>query len=418
MLGERLRKDYRHWYERSPHRDRIRLLAKKLHDLEYLDVVVDDHIHEWLRFTRHCKQLGIQIPSTVRSPVVDAYVRRRLPRGSASRGRFIRASIRIFIEADDNGHFRRRLQTRTEPSGQLFATWAVPYLVFLKEHRSVAETTLRKGTLALGRFMEFLESAGIRDLKELTVAHVHDFCSRRPNVKPITWNGSVGFIRRFLKYAFVQGVLPRELSAAAAAGRQYQDTDLRDVLSEAQVQRLLGSVDRSSAIGRRDYALLLLAARYGLRAGDIRRMRLEAIRWRESTIVFHQSKTGRKLSLPLLPDVSEALIAYLRNGRPLTKARNVFVRHKAPFEAYGRHNNFCNVTRKAMKNAGLQQRSGAKGLYLLRHTLATRLLDAEVPVKTISDVLGHASADSTFGYLKVDVRHLRAASLSIAEVLQ
>ena len=87
----------------------------------------------------------------------------------------------------------------------------------------------------------------------------------------------------------------------------------------------MSSTDRSSGIGRRDYALLLLAARYGLRPADIRGMQLEDIRWREGAIVIQQSKTGRKLTLPLLQDVSEALISYLRNGRPPTKARNVFV---------------------------------------------------------------------------------------------
>ena len=419
MLRERLRKDYRECYERSAHRERIRLLANKLHDLEYLDVVVVDHVHEWLRFTEHCGQLGIQIPFRVRSPVVDAYVQQRLPGGSASRHRFIRASIRIFIEADENGDFRRKLRTRTEPGGNLFENWAVPYLAFLKEHRCVSEKTLRRGALALGRFMEFLESGGIGDLKQLTAAHVHDFCSRRPDHhKPITWSGYVGYVRRLLKHAFAQGMLPRDLSAAAAGCRQYRDSGLHDVLCEAEVERLLSSTDRSSGIGRRDYALLLLAARYGLRPADIRGMQLEDIRWREGAIVIQQSKTGRKLTLPLLQDVSEAMISCLRNGRPPTKARNVFVRHRAPFEPYGVNNNFSSIARKAMRNAGLQGRPGRKGLYLLRHTLATRLLDAEVPVKTIGDVLGHASADSTLGYMKVDVRHLRAAAISIAEVLQ
>ena len=118
MLRERLRKDYRECYERSAHRERIRLLANKLHDLEYLDVVVVDHVHEWLRFTEHCGQLGIQIPFRVRSPVVDAYVQQRLPGGSASRHRFIRASIRIFIEADENGDFRRKLRNANRTGRQ------------------------------------------------------------------------------------------------------------------------------------------------------------------------------------------------------------------------------------------------------------------------------------------------------------
>ncbi len=173
----------------------------------------------------------------------------------------------------------------------------------------------------------------------------------------------------------------------------------------------------SSPVGLRDYAVLLLAARYGMRPSDIRRLRLDDLHWREGSIAFRQSKTGEPVTLPLLPDVADGLIQYLRAGRPSTTSRHIFVCHRPPFEAFGHPISLSSIMLRALRKAGLDQRPGLRGLSLLRHTLATRMLGAHVSVKTISDILGHASMESTFIYTKVDVAALRSASLSIAEVL-
>lgn len=200
--------------------------------------------------------------------------------------------------------------------------------------------------------------------------------------------------------------------------RHYRHAGLPDVLTTSELDTLLRAVDRSHAIGRRDYAVLLLAAHYGMRPSDIRQLSLEHIDWRGSRITFCQSKTGKILSLPLLPEVSNALISYLRQGRPTTQSRHIFVRHQAPFEPFGPNNNLASIMRDALRRAGFQDRPGRRGLYLLRHTLATRLLGAGLPIKTISDVLGHTSTDTTFGYTKVDLTGLRSVALSLAEVLR
>lgn len=164
--------------------------------------------------------------------------------------------------------------------------------------------------------------------------------------------------------------------------------------------------------------MLLLAARYGMRPSDIRQISLDDIHWRDACIIFCQSKTGKQLSLPLLPEVSEALIEYLRNGRPSTQVRNIFVRHKAPFEPFVPNDNLSRIMDKALRSAGLDRRHGPRGLYLLRHSLATSMLVANVSIKIIGDILGHTTTDSTFVYTKIDLPALRSASLSMAEVLR
>jgi len=127
------------------------------------------------------------------------------------------------------------------------------------------------------------------------------------------------------------------------------------------VDRILATADRSTAVGRRDYAVLLLAARYGLRPCDIRQLTLDHIDWRHARLDIRQAKTGRPLALPLLPEVAEALSAYVRDGRPATASRVVFVRHRAPFEPLAAGNNLAPIMRAALQRAGLADRQGRRG---------------------------------------------------------
>jgi len=405
-------------YEKSPYQDRIELIAGKLINLKYLKEVVREQVHEWLRFTKYCDNRGIGLPSSIYAQEVGNYLRWRFPKGSQSRRRFIKASLRIFVEADDRGNFTRRIRPSPKPTTALFKEWVPSYLSFLNQHRGVSEKTLRKNALALGEFTAFLDRINIHSLRNLRAKDIHDFCMNPGKRKPVTWVSYMGIVRRFLRYVFLYKGVERDLSFAVGGAKHFRHSGLHDVLTESELNQILGSVDRSNAIGRRDYAILLVAARYGMRPSDIRKISLNDIHWRQSQIVFHQSKTGKQLILPLLPEVSKALIDYLRDGRPSTQARNIFVRHKAPFEPFVPDNNLSRIMINALRRAGLEQRRGLRGLYLFRHTLATRMLGANVPIKMIGDILGHTSTDSTLGYTKIDLPHLRSASLSIAEVLQ
>jgi integrase len=418
MFAKKLSREYSRWYQNTLHRKRIDLLADSLFNLKYLDVVIEEHGREWLRFTKDCNDREIDIPSNIHAQEIADYIQRRFPKGSPSRRRFIRASLRIFVEADDQGHFFRRIRPAPRSRTGPFQEWIPPYLFFLHQHRGVSEKTINKNTFALGMFMDFLDRAGVVDIGNLKAKHIHDFCLDPDGRKPITWLSYLGIIRRFLKYMFSQGRLERDLSSAIVTAKHYRHGGLHDVLTEAELNKLLSSSNRSDTLGRRDTAIILLAARYGMRPSDIRRICLEDIHWHQGRIVFTQSKTGRQLTLPLLPDVSKAVIDYLRNGRPHTQVRNIFVRHIAPFEPFAPNDNLSHIMIKALRRAGLDQRPGRRGLYLLRHTLATRMLGADVSIKMIADLLGHSSTDSAFGYTKIDLPRLRSVALSIGEVLQ
>lgn len=404
-------------YRASPHKPRIDHVAQSLVDQRYLDEVVADHLREWLRFTTDFDTRGISLPSRVLAPEVQTYVARRLPHGSASRLRFVRASVRIFLETDARGAFRRRIGTAV---ARPLKAWIAPavdaYTTFLHQHRGLADRTVRKRIWQLAQMADFLDQAGVTALPEIQAPQIHQFFTELQGQKPATRLTYGVTLRSFLRWTYQEGLLPVDLSAAAISARHVRQAHVRDVLGTDDMNRLLAAVDRSGATGRRDYAVLLLAIRYGLRPSDIRQLRLDDIRWRQGLITIQQAKTGRPLTLPLLPHIAEALAAYLRDGRPTAAAREVFVRHRAPFEPFGPTNNLAAIMRTALRRVGLDQRSGRRGLYLFRHTLASRLLAAGCAIKTIGDVLGHLSTDTTMEYANVDLAALRRVVLSETEV--
>lgn len=403
-------------YRQSPYKARIDHVVQALVDRRYLDAVVADHILQWLRFTSYFDARGLPLPLDVHAPEVEAYVAQIQVHRSASRLRFVRASLRIFLETDDRRRFRKRVVGPRQP----VIAWAEPalsaYRAFLEEHRGLADRTLSKRTRQLAQFADHLERSGVRTLGDVDAGHIRAFLAELRGQAPATRRTYGVTLRSFLRWAFLEGAIKKDLRAAAIVARQYRQAGVRDVLGEEELTRILSTADRGSRIGRRDYAVLLLAARYGLRPSDIRQLCLEDVHWREGVLRIQQAKTGRPLVLPLLPDVMAALADYLQHGRPTTEARHIFVRHRAPFEPFVPTNNLAAILRTALRRAGLDQRPGRRGLYLFRHTLATRLLAADCSIKAIGDVLGHATSDTTREYATVDLSALRRVVVSEAEV--
>jgi site-specific recombinase XerD len=400
-------------YRTSAHKQRIDAIASSLLRLQYASEVIRQHLHEWLRFSR---TLDARQAAPLPGPTAEAvrqYVAARVAGCSASRSRVLRAAVRIFLEADEQGRFRRRVccPPLTPP---WFGPILTLYLEFVRNHRGLAQKTARKYIQKLSAFAQYLEDAGVAQLSSITPGHVREFYENAGHVGPRRSYGST--LRVFFRWAAVQGWVADSLGDAVPRPRQYRHVNLPDVLSAVEVERILAAVDQSTALGRRDYAILLLAARYGLRPCDIRQLTLDDIDWRGGRIDLRQLKTGGPLALPLLHDVAQALSAYVRDGRPASSDRTIFLRHCAPFEPFAPENNLTANMRGALQRADLAGRTGRRGMYLFRHTLATRLLAGGRPIKTIADVLGHASTDTTYGYTRVDLAGLRTVAISEEEV--
>jgi site-specific recombinase XerD len=291
------------------------------------------------------------------------------------------------------------------------------YEQYCKDRLHLRPSTLCRRTTNLTIFLDFLHSRKGRTLDQIQAVDLSEFVSCRDHLNRKTVAVIVSDVRSFLRFLTMRDILQKDLSAELPKISVPRDATIPSVWDQELNVRLLGAVDRSSAKGKRDYAILLLACRLGLRAGDIRTLKLDSLRWEDSTIEITQAKTGTPLRLPVTNEVGEALIDYLKTGRPQTTYREVFLKVKPPFDPLGKKNSFYDIVQYWRRLAGITFRSPQRrGIHSLRHTLATRLLEKGTPFTTIAEILGHTSVESTRIYAKADVEALRGVALDPEEV--
>ena len=291
------------------------------------------------------------------------------------------------------------------------------YEIYGRDRLYLRPSSLSLRIRELAIFLDFLGSRNLKTLDQLQPADLSAFVMWRPRLRPKTISRILSDVRSFLKFLILKGILQRDLSVVLPTIRVPRDADIPSVWDPELLTKLLKAVDRSSPKGKRDYAILLLACRLGMRLGDIRALRLENLNWELATVDIVQSKTGAPLQLPLTEEVGEALIDYLRAGRPQTDRREVFLKLNPPFVPFSENNHFHQIVTHWRKLAGIEFRSKRRrGLHSLRHTLATELLRAETPFHIISEILGHATTASTLIYAKADVEALRSVALDTEEL--
>ena len=222
-----------------------------------------------------------------------------------------------------------------------------------------------------------------------------------------------------MRYLHENSLSPSELAKAIPAIKARKQNRIPSVWSLENVTKLIDAIDKGSPVGKRDYAIILLVTRLGLRTIDIKHLKLNNLKWQDNRIELIQSKTAAVLNLPLLPDVGWAIIDYLKNGRPKVESPYLFLRHIAPLEPFSDEDRLHQIVVKYMQLAKIPMSPRKKkGMHSLRHTLASRLLAENTPLPVISDILGHISSDSTAVYLKVDVSMLRECALNPDGVLE
>jgi site-specific recombinase XerD len=291
------------------------------------------------------------------------------------------------------------------------------YEQYCRDRLHLRPTTLRERMREIAIFADFLRSRHITILDQMQPADLSAFVTSLHRLAAKSVSRIVSDVRSFLQFLLLRGILQRDLSHVLPKIRVPRDATIPSVWDPQLVVRLLNVVDRSSPKGKRDYAILLLACRLGLRLGDIRALTLDDLKWEAATIEITQSKTLAPLCLPLTEEVGEALIDYLKSGRPQTDQREVFLTLTPPFLPFSENNNLYYIVTYWRQLAGIRFRTKQRhGLHSLRHTLATKLLREQTPFHVISEILGHATTASTLIYAKADVEALRGAALNIEEV--
>jgi site-specific recombinase XerD len=219
--------------------------------------------------------------------------------------------------------------------------------------------------------------------------------------------------RAFLRFLYAQGAVQADFSESLPNIQSRKQTRIPSVWDKDDLLKLLEAIDRGNPSGKRDYAIILLAARLGLRCIDIKRLKFGDFNWSENYLEFSQSKTGKQVRLPILKDVGWAIIDYIKDGRPASDSPFIFLRHLAPIEPFSDEDHLHQIVRKYMRLAKLPI-SGKKkvGMHSLRHTLATALMENQTSVEDIAGILGHQSTESTPTYLKSSLNLLRECALS------
>lgn len=280
---------------------------------------------------------------------------------------------------------------------------------FLRKERGLSASTLTNYLPIVRGFLDEQFGGNDPDFDRLRVGDVHRFIVRRAQAgSPGRAKLVVTALRSFLRFLQQRGLLATDLAVAVPGIAGWRLAHLPKALPAEQVERLLASCDRRTPAGRRDYAVLMLLARLGLRGGEVSALTLDDLDWDCGEIVVH-GKGQRLARLPLPADVGAALVDYLRQDRPACSTRRVFIRIKAPRRSFVSPSTICCIVHRALKRTGLTP--AFKGAHLLRHSLATDLLRRGASLVEIGQLLRHSQPNTTQIYAKVDIAALRAIAL-------
>jgi integrase/recombinase XerD len=278
------------------------------------------------------------------------------------------------------------------------------YEGFLLSERALAPVTVSDRLRIVRSFLDWRFGKKPLQLRDLQARDLHRFILEEARrVSRSRAQQAAGSLRPFMRFLRQRGLIEADLVAAIPRVATWRLSHLPKFLPPEQIEQVLQSCDRRTAVGRRDYAMLLFMARLGLRSAEIAGMTLEDFDWERSEFIVH-GKGSRHERLPLPRDVGTALLRYLRHGRPVCSSRHVFVRMKAPFRAFADANTVYPVVHSALERAGLNPPS--KCGHLFRHSLATDLLRRGASLTEIGQLLRHRQQTTTQIYAKVDLKAL------------
>jgi len=280
---------------------------------------------------------------------------------------------------------------------------------YLQEERALSSRTQFDYLIFVGEFLKEAFGNSSVDLSCLCAATVTGFVRRRAaTIQSKRVQLMTTALRSFLRFARYRGDIDKDLAACVPAVANWKLSTIPRAIPADQVELLLSSIDRKTAVGRRDYAILLILARLGLRACEIKALTLGDLDWQEGLIKV-RGKAGRYSQLPLPADVGEAIADYLRNARPTSESRCVFLRSRAPAGTFRSECAIASVVKHALERAGIE--APRKGAHQFRHGLASQMLRQGATLSEIGELLRHRSPQTTAIYAKVDLISLATLAL-------
>jgi site-specific recombinase XerD len=319
----------------------------------------------------------------------------------------------LLLYLENGGQFRNEVR-KIKPRFVCPPHFVAEHEAFCEEliYRGYRKATIETNTQKTQLLIEYLTAQGVTSSENITIQHIEGYMKTLEGYA-VKYIGTFLYVfRKYFSFLYERGYIGVDLTPMLPKVRTPRNASIPYVWSKEDLQKLLGAIDRADPKGKRDFAILLIAIRLGLRVGDIRSLKQSSIDWTRKTIKLEMIKTGQPIELPLLKDIGWAIIDYLRNGRPATNSECLFVRHKAPFNAFGDRNAFGRELRRYILKAGLNMPGNQyHGMHSLRSTLAGNMLDVKSPLPIISEALGHQSVNTTGIYLKIDVEGLRKCAV-------
>ena len=356
-------------------------------------------------FSRWLDQRGIAAPA-VDEDLIDAFLRgrkrRRAPRAE-DRSTLQRLLAHLVLEGVMCMPSPERTPTAAE---QIEAE----YVDYMRHERNLAPATIRSNRIEARNLLTSLFADGPVTFDTVAARDVMAHVGRATKAcRPNSACRVVGGVRAFLRFALYRGWLDTDMSSCIPAPAVWSRSSIPRSLQDDQVLRTLAQCDRATPSGCRDYAVIVLLARLGLRAGEVVALQLEDIDWHAGELLVRNGQT-RVDRLPLPYEVGQALAHYLSEARPRCSSRQIFLRAQAPIEGFSSGTAVAAIVRRALQRAGVDAPS--RGAHVLRHTLATQLLREGSSLPEIGEVLRHRQQQTTTIYAKVDFRSLRAIAPS------
>ena len=330
---------------------------------------------------------------------------------STARGRS--RSIRILSSYLKNGTISKRIVHLMEyPLPGQIGDMALLFLQSLRVLRR-NELTIAEHRRMLSYFISGLELKSKSEVKDIREQDILDFIGYAQHCKDKHHNT----MRLFCRFLYEQKYIDENLEYILTGNRFPKREKLPSVYSPDEIRQIESSVEQSSHVGKRNYAILLLASRLGLRASDICNLKFSNIDWDNNKITLSQYKTGRSIELPLLIEIGEAIVNYLKYARPVSNLPEVFLTASAPYRPMN-HIGLTGVIARIMQGSKVDISQRKFGPHSMRHSLASQLLNNGVSLPVISETLGHAKTQTTMEYLRIDMKNLAKCTLEVPIVNQ
>ena len=288
------------------------------------------------------------------------------------------------------------------------------YLKYIKE-LDLANSTIYQREYIATLFLYYLQLKEINEISIFSREDIINFLENFREYSRFTKKDYLTTLKLFLKFLYSKEHINEPFHLKLPKLNIPLQSKIPSVWNKEDIEKILKSIDRNIAIGKRDYAILLLIIRLGLRKIDVINLKFKDINWSNKTINITQQKTHVTITLPLLEDIGWAIIDYVKNGRPRSNISNIFLTHNKNISSFSQsHGNFYAIITKYMKKANIPINKDKKnGVHSLRHTLASEMLKKSTPIETISSVLGHVNSNTTSIYLKIDIEKLRECVLEV-----